>query len=101
MFSTVAAPIYIPQNSVGKTQSILFSYLGITDSMDMSLRDFGKWLRTGKPGVLQSLGSQRVRHDLAIEQQQYLKEESELHLSCSAHETVVRITSPAYIMCLF
>ena len=97
----MAAPIYIPQNSVGKTQSILFSYLGITDSMDMSLRDFGKWLRTGKPGVLQSLGSQRVRHDLAIEQQQYLKEESELHLSCSAHETVVRITSPAYIMCLF
>ena len=25
--------------------------------------------RTGKPGVLQSLGSQRVRHDLATEQQ--------------------------------
>ena len=26
---------------------------------------------TGKPGVLQSMGSQRVRHDLATEQQQY------------------------------
>ena len=25
----------------------------------------GRWWRTGKPGVLQSMGSQRVRHDLA------------------------------------
>ena len=25
------------------------------------------WLRTGKPGVLQSMGSQRVRHDWATE----------------------------------
>ena len=29
----------------------------------------GQW-RTGKPGVLQSMGSQRVKHDLATEQQQ-------------------------------
>ena len=28
-----------------------------------------RWLRTGKPGVLQSMGSQRVRHDWATEQQ--------------------------------
>ena len=27
--------------------------------------------RTGEPGVLQSLGSQRVGHDLATEQQQH------------------------------
>ena len=27
--------------------------------------------RMGKPGVLQSMGWQRVRHDLATEQQQY------------------------------
>ena len=32
---------------------------GITDSMDMSLSCW--W--TGKPGVLQSMGSERVRHD--------------------------------------
>ena len=30
----------------------------------------GRCLRTGKPGVLQSLGSKRVRHDRATEQQQ-------------------------------
>ena len=29
----------------------------------------GKWWRTGKPGMLQSMGSQRVRHDWATEQQ--------------------------------
>ena len=34
---------------------------GITNSMDMSLNTFQWW--TGKPGVLQSLGSQKVRHD--------------------------------------
>ena len=28
-----------------------------------------RWRRTGKPGVLQSMGSQRVRHDLAADQQ--------------------------------
>jgi len=41
---------------------------GITDSMDMNL---GKIPRDGEGlGVLQSLGSQRVGHDLAAEQQQ-------------------------------
>ena len=30
----------------------------------------GRWWRTGKPGVLQSMGSQTVGHDWAIEQQQ-------------------------------
>ena len=32
-------------------------------------RKLKEW-RAGKPGVLQSMGSQRVRHDLATEQQQ-------------------------------
>ena len=31
-----------------------------------------RWWRTGKPGVLQSMGSQRVGHDWAAEQQQFL-----------------------------
>ena len=39
---------------------------GITDLMDMSLSKL-KW-RTVKPGVLQSMRSQRVGHDLATEQ---------------------------------
>ena len=36
---------------------------GITDSMDMSWVSSGRWWRTGKPGVLQSMGSQRTGHD--------------------------------------
>ena len=37
---------------------------GITDSMDMN---YGSWLWTGRPGVLQSMGSQRVGHDWVTE----------------------------------
>ena len=33
---------------------------GITDSMDMSLSKLQEMVKTGKPGVLQSMGSQRV-----------------------------------------
>ena len=33
---------------------------GITDSMDVSLRS---WCWTGRPGVLQFMGSQRVGHN--------------------------------------
>ena len=37
---------------------------GITDSMDMSLRKLQEMvLDTGKPGMPQSMGLQRVRHD--------------------------------------
>ena len=40
---------------------------GITDSMDMSLGNPGSWWWTGKPGVLQSMGSQRVGCDRVTE----------------------------------
>ena len=40
---------------------------GITEVMDMSLSKFQEWWWTGKPGVLQSMGSQRVRHHWATE----------------------------------
>ena len=44
---------------------------GITDSMDKSLISVqllpGTWGWTGKPGMMQSIGSQRVRHDWANE----------------------------------
>ena len=38
--------------------------------LDMSLRKFREMARTGKPGELQSMGSQRVQSDLVPEQQQ-------------------------------
>ena len=45
---------------------------GITDSEDMSLSKLQEIVKgTGKPGVLQSTGLQRVRQDLVTEQQQH------------------------------
>ena len=40
---------------------------GITASMDMNLVNSGSWWWTGKPGVLWSMGSQRVGHDWETE----------------------------------
>ena len=42
---------------------------GITDSVGMSLGKLSESERQGKPGVPQSMESQRVRHDWATEQQ--------------------------------
>ena len=38
----------------------------ITNSMDLNLSKFWETV-VAKPGILQSVGSQRVRHDLATE----------------------------------
>ena len=43
---------------------------GITDSMHMSLSKLREIVRTGKPGMLQFMGSQRVGHILVTEQQE-------------------------------
>ena len=40
---------------------------GITDSMDVSLRELREMVMTGRPGVLRFMGSQRVGHDWATE----------------------------------
>ena len=40
---------------------------GITDSMTWVWVNSGNWWWTGKPGVLQFMGSQRVRHDWGTE----------------------------------
>ena len=40
---------------------------GITNSVNMSLSKLWVLVMTGKPGVLQSIGSQRVRHDRVTE----------------------------------
>ena len=37
--------------------------VGITDSMDMNLGELWKMVMTGRPGMLQFMESQRVRHD--------------------------------------
>ena len=42
---------------------------GITDSMNMSLSKLWEMVKTGKPGMLQSMRLQRVRHDTGAEQQ--------------------------------
>ena len=40
---------------------------GITDSMDVSLSELREMVMTGRPGMLQFMGCQRVRHDCATE----------------------------------
>ena len=45
----------------------------ITNSMDMSLSKLGRYWKTGKPGALQSMASQRIRHDWKTEEQQKWK----------------------------
>ena len=39
----------------------------------------GRWWRIGKPGVLQSMGSQRVGHDWVTEQQTYNYDKKHFH----------------------
>ena len=43
----------------------------ITHSMDMSLSKLGEIVKVRKPGMLQSIELQRIRPELATEQQQY------------------------------
>ena len=42
---------------------------GIIDIMGMSLSKLQQIVKEGRSSVLQSMGSQRVRHDLTAEQQ--------------------------------
>ena len=48
---------------------------GIIDSMDMNLSNLWEIVKDGEPGVFQSIGSQRLRHELATGQQILLKED--------------------------
>ena len=42
----------------------------MTNAIDMNLGKLRRWTGTGRPGMLQSMGWQRVRHNWATEQQQ-------------------------------
>ena len=44
---------------------------GTADSMDVSLSKLQEMVKDRKPGVLQSMGSQRVGHNWATEQQKF------------------------------
>ena len=44
---------------------------GIADWMNMNLASSRRWRRTGKPSMLLSMGSQRVRYNWAPEQRQH------------------------------
>jgi len=58
---------------------------GITDSMDMSLSKLREIVKEEKPGGLQSMGSQRVRHDLATGQRQIQIEKNFLKGNTHTH----------------
>ena len=45
---------------------------GITNAMNMNLGKLREMMRDRRPGVLLSVGSQRVRHDWVTEQQKYI-----------------------------
>ena len=60
------------QEEKGASEDEMVWLDGITDSVDMNLSNTGRWWRTEKPDMLQSLWSQRVGQDLATEQQQLM-----------------------------
>ena len=55
----------------GKSKGLKLIFSSDTNWVNMNLGKLWEIVRDkGKPGVLQSMGSQRVRHDLATGQQQ-------------------------------
>ena len=74
---------------------------GITDSMDLGLGELWGWWWTGRPGVLQFMGSQRVGHDWATELNWaeysivYMYHILSIHLSMDIFHALVIVNSAA------
>ena len=69
----------------------------IIDSMDISLSKLKLLLRTGKPGMLQSMGSQRVRHELVTEQQvNILRRMRKYYIFLITHPEVIEVGKYIY-----
>ena len=66
---------------------------GITDSMDMRLSKLQEILKNREACVLQSMGSQRVGHDLATEQQREAEGGSSLPTMLLKKQGVLNISS--------
>jgi len=75
---------------------------GITNAMNMTWADSGRWWGTGRPAVLQSTGSQRIRHDWATErQQQWIRihlsmEETMVGFLVWEHPIWLKVTKPGH-----
>ena len=78
---------------------------GITDWMDIVWANSGSWWWTGKPGMLQSMGFQRVRHYWATEQQQYsiitLFTRPSMPIKCSTSRQEYQISYLFHSLCVF
>ena len=69
----------------------------IIDSMDISLSKLKLLLRIGKPGMLQSMGSQRVRHELVTEQQvNILRRMRKYYIFLKTHPEVIEVGKYIY-----
>ena len=67
-------PLLLDMSSIGQHKGFLLLHFSdimysMTYSMGMNLSKFQETARKGKPSMLQSMGSQRIRHDLVTEQQ--------------------------------